>query len=160
MSFRPWLDSIHYSLNYSYKKLYIVSIASTSPEIRAQAVLPTEKSCLVAHSFERVLWECWTLLYKNEKRNHQMQSVLFHTNDTDKFTSPKINLLVFQVKTNEARNQGLVGSWWYNFRHLQQSCSNRAAVLPTCLDDIAQDYPSYCSSSIPEIRTIVLFLPF
>ena len=33
-------------------------------------------------------------------------------------------------------------------------------MLLTCLEDIAQPYPSYCSSYIPEIRTIVLFLPF
>ena len=89
-----------------------------------------------------------------------MQLELFYTNDTDKFTSRKINLLVFQVKTNKARDQGLVGSRCHNFRHLQHSCSSRAAVLLNCLEDIAQDYPSYCSSYIPEIRTIVLFLPF
>ena len=32
-------------------------------------------------------------------------------------------------------------------------------MLLTCLEDIAQNYPSDCFSYIPEIRTIVLFLP-
>ena len=53
-----------------------------------------------------------------------------------------------------------MASWHHNFRHLQHSCSSCAAVLLTFLEDIAQDYPSYCCLCIPEIRTIVLFLPF
>ena len=89
-----------------------------------------------------------------------MQRALFYAKHTDKFTSPKHNLLVFQVRTNKARDQGLLGSRCHNFRHLQHSCSSLAAVLLTCLEDIAQTYPFYCSYYIPEIRTIVLFLPF
>ena len=32
-------------------------------------------------------------------------------------------------------------------------------MLLACLEDIAQTYPFYCSYYIPEIHTIVLFLP-
>ena len=85
-----------------------------------------------------------------------MQRALFYTKHTDKFTSSKQNLLVFK----SARDQGLLGRWHYNFRHLQHSCSSCAAVLLTCLEDIAQNHSFYCSSCIPEIRTIVLFLLF
>ena len=38
-----------------YRCIYIASIASTSPDTRAEAVLLTEKSCLVAHAFEHIL---------------------------------------------------------------------------------------------------------
>ena len=89
-----------------------------------------------------------------------MQRALFYAMHTEKFTSPKHNLLVYQVRTNKARDQGLLGSWCHNFRHLQHSCSNLAAMLLTCLEDIAQTYPFSCSYHIPEMRTIVLFLPF
>ena len=89
-----------------------------------------------------------------------MQYVLFYASHTDKFTSQKHNLLVFQVKTDKARNQYLLGSQCHNFRHLQHTCSSLAAVMLTCLEEIAQTYPFYCSYHILEIRTIVLFLPF
>ena len=56
-------------------------------DITAEAVLP----CLVGHA-------------KSEKRNHQMQHVLFYAKHTDKFTTPKHNLLIFQVRTNKARD--------------------------------------------------------
>ena len=39
-------------------------------------------------------------------------------------------------------------------------CSSPAAVLLTCLEDIDQNQSSYCSSCIPKIHTIVLFLIF
>ena len=89
-----------------------------------------------------------------------MQHALLYTKYTGKFTSPKHSLLTFQVQINTAWDYGLVESRCHNFRHLQHSCSSRAAVLLTCLEDIAQNYPSDCFSYIPEIRTIVLFLPF
>ena len=89
-----------------------------------------------------------------------MQRALFYMKHIDKFTSPKHNLLVFQVKTNKAEDQGLQGSQCQNFSHVQHSCSSRAALLETCVEDNAQNHTSYCSSYIPEIRTIVLFLPF
>ena len=89
-----------------------------------------------------------------------MQHGLFYAKHTDKFTSPKHNLLVFQVKTKKAQDQGLLRSWCNNFRYLQHSWSSLAAVLLTCLEDTAQTYPFYCSYYIPEILTIVLFLPF
>ena len=37
--------------------MYIDSIACTSPDIRAEAVLSIEKSCVAAHAFERILWK-------------------------------------------------------------------------------------------------------
>ena len=55
-----------------------------------------------------------------------MQRALFYASHTDKFTSPKHSLLVFQVKTNKASDFGLLGSQSYNFRHLQHSCSSSA----------------------------------
>ena len=89
-----------------------------------------------------------------------MQRALFYAKHTDKFMTPKHILLVFQVRTNKARGQGLLGSRCHNFRHLQYSCSSLAAVLLTSLEDISQTYPFYCSYYIPEIRIIVLFLTF
>ena len=89
-----------------------------------------------------------------------MQRALFYAKRTGKFTSLKHNLLVFQVRTNKAQDQGIIGSRCPNFRHLQNFCSSLAAVLLTCLEDIAQTYSFYCSYYIPEIRTIILFLPF
>ena len=77
--------------------LYESYILFQSP---VQAVLSIEKSCLVAHAFEHILWQCWILFWKSEKRNHQMQRALFYVKNTDKFTSPKHNLLVFHLKTN------------------------------------------------------------
>ena len=88
-----------------------------------------------------------------------MQPVLLYTMHTGKFTSPKYSLLAFQVETDSA-GLSLLRGRCHNFRYLQHSCSSHAAVLLTCLEDIAQNYPSDCFSYIPEIRTIVLFLPF
>ena len=72
--------------------------------MRAEAILSFEKFCLVAHAFEHILWQHRSLLYNSEKRNHQMHGTLFYTKHTDKFTSPKHNLLVFQGKTTTARD--------------------------------------------------------
>ena len=66
-------------------------------DIMAEAVLSIEKSCLVAHDFKRSF-------EKIKKRNHQMQRALFYVKHTDKFTSPKHNLLVFQVRINKAQD--------------------------------------------------------
>ena len=81
------------------------------------------------------------------------------TKHTDKFTSPRHNLLALQVKAKIARDKGLSGSRCHTLRHIQRFCSSLAAVLLIFLEDIAQDNLSCCSSYIPEIRTIVLFLP-
>ena len=89
-----------------------------------------------------------------------MQRALFYRKHTDKFTSLKHNLLVFQVKVTQLEIKAYQEVGPPNFRHLQPFCSSRAAVLLTCLEDIAQSYPSHSSCCIPEIRTIVLFLPF
>ena len=75
---------------------------------------------------------------------------------TDRLTSPKQKLFVFDT----ARDLELLGSRIHNFRYLQHSYSSRAAALLACLEDIAQNHPFYCSSYIPEICAIVLFLPF
>ena len=88
-----------------------------------------------------------------------MQHALFYAKHTDNLTSPKHNLLVFQEKTNKARDQGVLGTHYHNFRHLKHSYSSLVAVLLTCLEDIAQTYHFYYSYDILEIRTIVLFLP-
>ena len=72
------------------------------PYIMSEAVLSIEKSCPAAHAFEHILWQCWTLFWKSEKRNHQMQCALFYASNTDIFMSPKHSLLVFQVRTNKA----------------------------------------------------------
>ena len=87
-----------------------------------------------------------------------MQRALFYAKHTNKFTSPKHNLLVFHVRTNKARDQGLLESRCHNFRHLRHSCSSCVTVLLTCLEDIAHTYPFYCSYFIPEIRTISTIL--
>ena len=91
------------------------------------------------------------LFWKSKERNHQTQRSLFYASDTDKFTPPKHNLLVFQVRTNKAQDQGLLGSQCHNFRDLEHSCSSLAAQLPTFLEDIAQTYPFYCSCYITKI---------
>ena len=88
-----------------------------------------------------------------------MQRVLFYAKHTDKFTSPKHTLLVFQVRANKAQDEGLLGSWCHNFRHLIHSCSSCAVVQLTSLEDIVRTCPFYCSHYIPKICTIVLFLP-
>ena len=124
--------------------LYIVSIASTSRDSRAEAVLSIEKTYLVTHAFfEHILWQWWTLLWKSKKRNHQIQRALSFTKHTHKFTSLKLNLLVLQVKANKARDQGLLGSRCHNYRHQQHSCTSRASMLLTCREDYAQNHPSY-----------------
>ena len=87
-----------------------------------------------------------------------MQCALFYIKHTEVFTSPKQNLLVFQVKT-KVKALRPTSSWYHNFRQLQHYSSSREAVLLTCLEDIAQNYPSYCFYYIHEIRTIVLLLP-
>ena len=125
-----------------------------------EAVLSTEKSCLVEHATYFVFVRVLNALLKNEKRNHQMQRALFYVKHADKLTSPKHNLLLFQVRTNRTQDQGLLGSRYHNFRYLQHSCSSLAVVLLTCLEDITQNYPFFCSYYIPEIRTTVLFLPY
>ena len=86
-----------------------------------------------------------------------MQCALFYAKHKEKFTSPKHNLLTFQVKTNKAAHYSLLGSWCHNFKNFQHSCKSYAAVL---LEDISQTYPLCCSYHIPKILTIVLFLPF
>ena len=68
------------------------------------------------------------------------------------FSSEKIKQLCRQIED--------LGDRCHNFRYLQHSCSSRAAVLLTCVEDVAQTYHFYCSYYIPEMRTIVLFLPF
>ena len=73
-----------------------------------------------------------------------MQRALFYAKHLDKLTSPEHNLLVFQLRTNIPRDQGLLGSGCHNFRHLQHFCSSLAAVLLTCLKDNAQTYPLHC----------------
>ena len=57
-----------------------------------------------------------------------------------------------------AWDQGLLESSCHIFRHRQLCCSSCGRMLLTCLEDIPQNYPSYCSSYIPETRIIVLFL--
>ena len=71
-------------------------------DIMAEAVLSTEKSYHVAHATHLVA--VLNAILKSEKRNRQMQRALFYVKHTDKLTSPKHNLLVFQVRTNKARD--------------------------------------------------------
>ena len=85
-----------------------------------------------------------------------MYRALVYMKHTDKFTSPKHRLLVFQVKTNTAHDQGLLGSRCYNFRHLQHSCIGRGAALLTCLEDITQNYPSD-SIKLAFMKYVLLF---
>ena len=154
MSFQTWLDSIHL-----YNIPYIITIhLLTSPE----AVLLVKKSWLVLHVLFCFVAVLHSLLkkWKGKSSDAAGERALFYTKHTDRFRSPKPNLLIFQVKTNTARDSGLLGSWCHNFRHLQHSRSSRAAVLLTCLEEIAQNYLSHCFSYIPEICTIALFLPF
>ena len=57
MSFRIWLDSIHCFNRQSF------------PDIRAEAVLSIEKTCLVAHAFEHIFWHFITLLKKWKEKS-------------------------------------------------------------------------------------------
>ena len=144
MSFQTWLDSVHL---YNILYIILVHLLTLGQKLYFQF-------CFVAVSSS--LLKKW----KEKSSDTAGERVLFYMKHTDKFTSPKSNLLVFQVKTNSAWDSGLLGSQCYNFRHLQHSCSSHAAVLLTCLEDMAQNYLSHCFSYIPEICTIVLFLPF
>ena len=80
----------------------------------------------------------------------------FYSKHKDKFTSPKNKLLAFLVKANQPK----VKAYCEVGVTTLDTCNISAAVLLIILEDIAQNYPSYCSSDIPEICTIVLFLPF
>ena len=62
-----------------------------------------------------------------------MQRALFYAKHIDRFAPPNHNLFVFQVRTNKAPDQGLLGSRCPNSRQLRHSCSSLAAVLLTCL---------------------------
>ena len=141
--------SIQYSIHHS----------RTPPDIMSEAVLSVKKSWLVLpvlfcgifkHSFEDIKRE----IIRCSRGACTILSEAY------KFTSSKLNVLVFQVKTNTAWDSVLLGSRCHNFRHLKHSCSSCVAVLLTCLEDIAQNYLCHCFSYIPEICTIVLFLPF
>ena len=97
-----------------------------------------------------------------------MQCALFYAKHTDKFMFLKHNLLVFQVRTNKVQDYDLLGSWCYSFLGTYNipAAVVQQAVLLTCLENIPQTYPFYCSYYIPElhyipyyIRNIVL-LPF
>ena len=144
--------SIQHSIHHSRK----------SPDIRSEALLSIKKFRSVLHILFCFVAVSSSLLkkWKEKSSDAARERVLFYMKHTDKFTSSKSNLLVFQVKTNSAWDSGLLGSQCYNFRHLQHSSSSHAAALLTCFEDMAQNYLSHCFSYIPKICTIVLFLPF
>ena len=123
MSFRTWcwLDS-SYSLSYYYIKVIYCFIASTSPDIRAEAI----QDPALLHTFLNPFCGRVELIFEKVKREIFKGSVRCFIRNTGKFTSLKHSLLVLQVKTNTARYEGLLGSRCHNFRHLQHSCSSAA----------------------------------
>ena len=148
-----------YSPSYSYKSYILLQLSLHLLTLKQKMCFQLKKPVLLYT--QTFCCSCWTLLrYEKVKREISNATCAFYTKHTDKFTSPKHKLLAFLVKGNTTWDKGLSGSRRHKFRHLQHSCSNRAAVLLTFLKDNAQNYHSYCSSYIPEIRTIVLFLPF
>ena len=58
-----------------------------------------------------------------------MQCALFYASHADKFTSPKHNLLVFQLRTKQSARSRPTRKSVHNFRRLQHSCSSLPAVL-------------------------------
>ena len=74
-----------------------------------------------------------------------MQRVVLYTKHTEKFMFPNYNLLVFQVKLTqlEIKVYQEVGATTLDTYNIP------TAGLLTCLEDITQSYPSYCSSWIP-----------
>ena len=143
MSFQTWLDSIHlHNILYTI----LVRLLTLGQKLYFQL-----KNSDLFHPSCFLLWQYRTLFWKSEKRNHQMQqgSVRCFTRSIQtKFTSSNLNLLIFQVKTDTAWDSVQLGSWCHNFRHLQHSCSSRAAVLLTSLENIAQNYLCHCFSYI------------
>ena len=139
MSFQTWLDSIHL---YNILYIILVHLLTLGQKLYFQLKNPGlfYPSCFVA--FPNSLLKMW----KEKLSDAAGECALFYPKHTDKFTSSKLNLLVFQVKTNTAWNSVLLGNWCHNFRHLQHSCSNCAAVLLTFLEDIAQNYLCHCFS--------------
>ena len=69
-----WFDSP----GYSYQS-YIVSIVFTSPDIKAENVLSTEKNCVFVHASAGILLQLLNSLtiQKSEKIYHRMQHALF-----------------------------------------------------------------------------------
>ena len=132
-----------YSLSYSYIKVIYSFIASTSPDIRVEAI----QDPALLHTFLNTFCGSVELSFEKVKREIFKCSVHY---------------FIWNIQANSRLQSTvcLLGSQCRNFRHLQNSCSSRAAVLLICLEDIAQNYPSDCFSYVPEIRIIVLFLPF
>ena len=157
-----WLNVFSNLIGFYTFIQHFIHHSHTSPDIRSEAVVSVRKSWLVLHVLFCFVAVLHSLLKKWKEKSSDAagERALFYTKHTDKFMSPKPNLLVFQVKTNTAQDSGLLGNWCHDFRNLQHFCSICAAMLLTCLEDIAQNYLSHCFSYIPEICTIVLFLPF
>ena len=157
-----WLNVFSNLIGFYTSTQHSIHHSGTSPDIRSEAVLSIRKFWLVSPVLFCFVAVSNSLLKKWKEKSSDAagQHALFYTKHTDKFTSSKLSLLVFQVKTDTAWDSVLLGSWCHNFRHLQHSCSSRAAVLLTCLENIAQNYLCHCFSYIPEKCTIVLFLPF
>ena len=153
MSFQTWLDSIHL---YNILYIILVPLLTLGQKLYFQLKNPGlfYPSCFVA------FWNSLLKMWKEKSSDAAGECALFYPKHTDKFTSTKLSLLVFQVKTSTVWDSVLLGSRCHNFRHLKHSCSSCVAVLLTCLEDIAQNYLCHCFSYIPEMCTIVLFLPF
>ena len=82
---------------------YNFFIASTSLNIRAEAVLSIENPVLL-HTLLNTFCSSVEVYEKSETRNRQMQvRALLYTKHKDKPTPPKHNLLVFQVKRKTTR---------------------------------------------------------
>ena len=77
MSYRTWLDFIVQII--PIEKLQIVSIADTSLEIRVNAVLSIEKSCVVSHAFQDIWRQLLNSLMKKwkEKLSDPVCAVLY-----------------------------------------------------------------------------------
>ena len=87
-------------LSYSYIKVVYCFITSTSPDIRAEAI----QDPVLLNTFLNTFCGSVEPSFEKVKREITRCSALLYTKNTDKFMSLKHSLLVFQVKTNTARD--------------------------------------------------------
>ena len=143
-----------YSLSYSYIKVIYSFIASTSPDIRVEAI----QDPALLHTFLNTCCGNVELSFEKVKREISKCSVRCFMRNIQVNSRLGSRVCLYSKQRLTERDYDLLGSRCDNFRHLQHSFSSRAAVLLTCLEDIAQNYSSDCFSYIPEIRYISTIL--
>ena len=138
------LMKVMFGFNRMYIPWHLLSIVLLDTLLKTFFVAVAELSC---EEFKRKVIRCSgrrALLYKTYRESHASEA----------------KLLAFRVKANRVRGKVQSRSWCHNLRHLNHFCSSCAAVILIFMEVISLNYPCCCSSYIPEIRTIVLFLPF